>query len=99
MISDRSNFHNCSHYFDSKGIIHDIGISSSFEFNPQPIAFLLKNGRIINLFLENNPWRATSEGEHASMVYQYCIFCKEKRFENESFSGNKGDFKTCLSIV
>jgi DNA invertase Pin-like site-specific DNA recombinase len=21
--TDRSNFHNCSHYFDSKGIIHD----------------------------------------------------------------------------
>ena len=99
MIQDIGNLHNCSHYFDSQGTIHDIRINSSFEFNPRSIEFLLKDGRKVSLFLDNNPWRATSEGKHASMVYQYCVFCKEKRFENESFSGTEGDFRAVENTI
>lgn len=91
MIQDR--WHSCSHYFDCKGITHDIKTDSLLNFNPLTINLSLKDGRVMSLFLANNPWRATSKDRQPQMAYQYCVFCKEKRFENGSFNGSEVDFK------
>lgn len=97
MIQDRSNLHSYSHYFDDRGFIQDV--NPTVESDPQPIQFSLNDGRVVSLFLVNNPWRATLESQHAQMVYQYCVFCRDKRFENDFFSGSEGHFLTVKEVI
>ena len=100
LFNTRNEYYS-SHYFDNEGRPH--AADPSVEFNPQSITISLKDGRKVDLFLLNNPWRALSEGgmvyKDSAMVYQYCVFCKEKRFENESFSGSESKFQDVENIT
>jgi hypothetical protein len=98
MIQNNGDCHNCSHYYDSDGVVQDIEVGSTSEFNPETFEFHLKDGRITSLFVKNNPWRA-SLGVNTTVVYQFCVICKQKRFENKSFNGTDNDFKTVEHII
>lgn len=92
MIRDTGSFYSKSHYFDSKGHVHDVEVGSVAKMNPEPMGFLSEDGRILQLYLANNPWRATNQLAH-SKIYQYCVVCNAKRFSDETFYGPKEDFQ------
>lgn len=94
---DRGNYYTCSHCFDTNGAIHAAG-DPFFEIGPQPMKIQLEDTRCVDLFVANNPWRAASE-EDNSMLYQFCIFCKDQKFENEAFNGSIDDFQKVKSIL
>lgn len=97
-IQKSGNFYDHPSYFDDKGFIHDIKVGSSSSFDPQPLKLLLVDGRIVQLFVANNPWRAPSNRD-SKMVYQFCVFCKHKRFESELFNSTEDDFETVTNIL
>lgn len=84
-----SNFHINSQYFDEQGKVHQVENEIS---EPRPIIFKLENDRLMSIFLANNPWRA-SDSSNDNIVYQSCIFCGLKRFEDATFNGSKEIFK------
>jgi hypothetical protein len=95
MINNNINFYSQSHYFDIEGHVHDIEVGSTKNLDPQLMGFLKKDGSVLQLYLANNPWRATTKQAH-SKIHQYCVFCNTKRFENKIFHGTEKAFKELM---
>lgn len=92
MIPNQDSFHLNAHYYNTQGALYRVHEKGTYEFIPAPLKIVLKNRQIVILYVLNNPWRTENKHDH-QMVYQFCVFCKEKRFDNRPFQGPFEGFK------
>lgn len=91
-----TNFYNSSHYFNQQGEVYQTIDASNLK--PELISLRLKDDRIVCIFLANNPWRAISDLTEQK-VYQYCIFCGAKRFEDTFFNESIESYYNVLNRI
>jgi hypothetical protein len=87
MQTHLNTFRNHCYYFNDSGIPQKEE-SDSEHHQLQTIGFKLNDGRIMNLFLKYNPWKLLNCSEN-QIMYQYCVFCGEKRFEHKKFNESR----------